>query len=153
GFDALDDDLQTRGAIWSFLRFAADHLPAGTENSFWFKLVNSTTSGVANLTNALGAAPNALIRDWTISVYGDGNAPSVEPRCQQPRWNMRSALTNGGASLAYPLTTRTLNNNSQQSVLLAGNGVSFLRFSVPDGQDALLTVTSGGQPLPSTVQL
>jgi hypothetical protein len=153
GFDSFDDDLQTRGAIWSFLRFAADHLPAGTENSFWFKLVNSTTSGVANLTNALGAAPYSLIRDWAISLYVDDNAPNVDPRFQQPSWNMRSVLTNGGTSLTYPLTTRTLNNNSQQSVLLAGNGVSFLRFSVPDGQDALLTVTSGGQPLPSTVQL
>src|SRR6266496_1429722 len=27
GFDGNDDDLQTRGAIWNFLRFAADHLP------------------------------------------------------------------------------------------------------------------------------
>jgi hypothetical protein len=31
--------------------------------------------------------------------------------------------------------------------------VSFLRFSVASGQDALLTVTSNGQPLPPTMQL
>jgi hypothetical protein len=153
GFDAFDDDLQTRGAIWSFLRFAADHLPTGTEDGFWFKLVNSTTSGVVNLTNALGTAPYSLVRDWAISLYVDDNASNVDPRFQQPSWNMRSVLTNGGSSLSYPLSTRTLNNNSSQSVLLAGNGVSFLRFSVPDGQEALLTVTTGGQPLPSTVQL
>jgi hypothetical protein len=153
GFDAFDDDLQTRGAIWSFLRFAADHLPAGTENAFWFKLVNSTTSGVANLTNALGTAPYSLMRDWAISLYVDDNATGVDPRFQQPSWNMRSVLTNGGTSLSYPLSTRTLSNNSQQSVLLAGNGTSFLRFSVADGQEALLTVTTGGQPIPSTVQL
>jgi Big-like domain-containing protein len=152
GFDSFDDDLQTRGAIWSFLRFSADHLPAGTENTFWNKLVNSTTSGVANLTNALGSTPYSLMRDWAISLYVDDNAANVDPRFQQPSWNMRSVLTNDGTSLAYPLTTRTLNNNSQ-SVLLAGNGASFLRFSVPAGQDALLTVTTGGQPLPSTVQL
>ena len=153
GFDAFDDDLQTRGAIWSFLRFAADHQPAGTENAFWFKLVNSTTSGVANLTSALGTTPYSLMRDWAISLYIDDNAVNVDPRFLQPSWNMRSALTNGGVSLSYPLSTRTLNNNSSQSVLLAGNGAAFLRFSVPDGQDALLTVTSGGQPLPPTVQL
>jgi hypothetical protein len=153
GFDAFDDDLQTRGAIWSFLRFAADHLPAGQENAFWYKLVNSTTSGVANLTNALGTAPYSLMRDWAISLYLDDNAVNVDPRFLQPSWNMRSVLTNNGSSLSYPLTTRTLANNSQQSVLLAGNGASFLQFSVPDGQEALLTVTSGGQPLPATVQL
>ena len=27
GSDAFDDDLPTRGAIWNFLRYAADHLP------------------------------------------------------------------------------------------------------------------------------
>ena len=42
GFNSFDDDLQTRGAIWNFLRYAADHLPAGAENTFWFNLVNST---------------------------------------------------------------------------------------------------------------
>src|SRR5262249_59509401 len=120
GFDAFDDDLQTRGAIWSFLRFAADHLPAGTENSFWYKLVNSTTSGVANLTNALGVAPYSLMRDWAISLYVDDNAAGVDPRFQQPSWNMRSVLTNGGVSLTYPLTTRTLHtNSSHSSVVLA----------------------------------
>ena len=63
----------------AFLRFAADHLPAGTENSFWFKLVNSTTSGVANLTNALGTAPYSLMRDWAISLYPDDNARQRRP--------------------------------------------------------------------------
>ena len=153
GFDAFDDDLQTRGAVWDFLRFAADHQPAGSENSFWFKLVNSKTSGVDNLTNVLGTTPYSLMRDWAISLYVDDNATNVDPRFQQPSWNMRSALTNGGTSLAYPLSTRTLRDNTSQSVLLAGNGVAFLRFSVPGGQDALLSVTTGGQPLPSTVQL
>jgi hypothetical protein len=46
-----------------------------------------------------------------------------------------------------------MNNNGTQSVLLAGNGAAFLRFAVPDGQEALLTATTGGQPIPSTVQL
>ena len=32
-----------------------DHQPVGQDNALWFKLVNSTTSGVANLTAALGA--------------------------------------------------------------------------------------------------
>jgi hypothetical protein len=93
------------------------------------------------------------MRDWAISLYLDDNAANVDPRFQQPSWNMRSVLTNGGVSLGYPLSTRTMNNNGNQSVLLAGNGAAFLRFAVPDGQDALLTATTGGQPIPSTVQL
>lgn len=153
GFDAFDTDLQTRGAIWNFLRFAVDHLPAAQENAFWFNLVNSKTSGIANLTNVLGFAPNSLLRDWAISVFMDDNAPNVDPRFQEPSWNLRSVITNNGTSVAFPLTTRVLNDNALSQTTLAGNGVAFFRFSVAKGQDALFTVTSGGQPLPLTVQL
>jgi len=153
GFNDASHDLQTRGAIWNFLRFAADHLPTGAEDTFWFNLVNSKTSGIANLTSALGAAPNSLMRDWAISVFMDDNAAGVDPRFQQPSWNLRSALTGGGTSTPFPLTTRTLTDGVATSMQLAGGGVGFVRFSVTSGQDALLTVTSSGQPLPSTVQL
>lgn len=153
GFDSFDDDLPTRGAIWNFLRYAADHLPAGQDNAFWFKLVNSSTTGIANLTNALGGSPYPWLRDWSISMFLDDNAPNVDPRFQQPSWNTRSVLTNGGTGVPYQLLTRLLSDNTTSSALMAGNGVSFFRFSVPNNQDALLTVTSGGQPVPSTVQL
>jgi hypothetical protein len=152
GFDATDDDLATRGAIWDFLRYAADRVAPGQENAFWTKLVNSTTRGIANLTNALGAAPNGFFRDWAISVFMDDNAVNVDPRFQQPSWNMRSALP-ATTSLPFPLVTKILGDNSPIALTLAGNGVSFLRFSVPSGQDAYLTVTSSGQPIPATVQL
>jgi hypothetical protein len=153
GFDSGDDDLATRGAIWSFLRYAADHLPAGAENAFWFNLVNSKTSGMANLTNALGTSPGPLLHDWAISVFLDDDAPNVDPRYLQPSWNARSILTGNGTSTPFPLLTRVLSDNLQVSLNMVGYGASFLRFSVASGQDALLTVTSNGQPLPPTVQL
>ncbi len=153
GFDANDDDLATRGAIWSFLRYTADHLPEGTENSFWFNLVNSKTSGIANLTNVLGTSPAPYLHDWATSVFMDDNAPNVDPRYLQPSWNARSILTGGGTSTLFPLTTHPLSDNAQVSLNMAGYGVAFLTFSVASGQDALLTVTSNGQPLPATVQL
>jgi hypothetical protein len=153
GFDQFDTDLATRGAIWNFLRYAADHLPAGQENAFWFSLANSRTSGIANLTSALGGSPASLLRDWAISVFMDDNAVNVNARFQQPSWNLRSALGGGGTAFTFPLATRLLSDSSQASTILAGNGVSFYRFSVANGQDALLTATSNGRPLPSNVQL
>jgi len=153
GTDAGDDDLPTRGAIWSFLRYAADRLGADRENAFWFNLVNSKTTGLTNLTSALGTAPGPWLRDWAISVFADDNAAGVDPRYQQLSWNVRSIITGDGTSVAFPLSTRLLTNNVTTPLTLAGYGVSFLRFSVANGQDALLTVTSGGQPLSSTVQL
>lgn len=153
GFDLNDDDLETRGAIWSFLRYAADRLGPAAENSFWFNLVNSKTSGIANLTDALGTAPGPWIRDWAISVFLDDNAVGAPSRFQQPSWNLRSILTNDGKSIAFPLVTRVLVDGGSSNVALVANGASFLRFTVPYQQDALLTVTSGGQPLPPTVLL
>ena len=153
GVDSNDDDLQTRGAIWSFLRFAADHLPANSENTFWFNLVNSKTSGIANLTSALGTAPNSLMRDWAISVFMDDHAANVDARFQQPSWDLRSIFTNSGTGTPFQLVTRSLTDGVASTVQMASGGVSFLRFSVGGGQDALLTVTSSGQLLPPTVQL
>src|SRR5262249_47281138 len=130
-------------------------LPSGAENAFWFNLVNSHTSGMANLTNALGAgtSPSAMLHDWAISVFLDDNAPNVDPRYLQPSWNARSVLTGGRTSTAFPLLTRILSDNVPVSLNIAGYGVSFLRFSVASGQDALLTVTSNGQPIPASMQL
>jgi hypothetical protein len=153
GVDDTDDDLPTRGAIWSYLRYLADHLPAGTEQQFWHALVNSNTSGIANLTNVLGTPPYASMRLWAISVYMDDHAPNVDPTYQQLSWNARSVLGGPEGGGLFPLTTHDLNNGATRSVAIAGGGVSFLRFSVPNGQDALLTVTSGGAPVPSTIQL
>lgn len=153
GFNATDDDLATRGAIWDFLRYAADHLPAGNDNAFWRRLVNTNLTGINNLTNALGSAPNDWFRNWAISVFVDDYAADVDPLYQQPSWNLRSALTGGGASTTFPLATRSLTDGAINSVTLAAGGVSFMRFSVPAGQDALITATSGGQKLPSTIQL
>ena len=153
GFDATDDDLYTRGAIWSFLRYAADRLGPGPDNAFIYKLVNDNATGLTNLQMALGADPAPWLRDWAISVFTDDNAAGVASQYTQPSYNLRSIITNGGTGLSYPLSTRTLTNNVSNGLTLAAYGVSFLRFSVASGQDALLSATSSGQPLPPTVQL
>jgi len=152
GSDANDDDLQTRGAIWSLLRYLADQKFGASENTLWNALANSRTAGMANLAAALGTAPNSMIRDWAISVLMDDNAPGVDPRFTQPSWNSRSIISAGG--LAYPLVTRTLSDGVTGTMTLDGDGVTYLRFSVPNGQDALFTVTSSnGQPLAAGVRL
>jgi hypothetical protein len=108
---------------------------------------------MANLTHALGMAPDSLMRDWAISVFLDDNAPNVDPRFQQPSWNMRSITTNNSTSLPFALFTRILHDGSTTNFQMVANGVAFLRFTVPSGQDGLVALTSGGAALPSTVQL
>ncbi|HEY4304543.1 MAG TPA: hypothetical protein VGM82_08760 [Gemmatimonadaceae bacterium] len=153
GVNDSDDDLFTRGAIWNFLRYSADRLGASNERAFWFSLVNNNARGLANLNSALGTPSGPWLRDWAISNYVDDNTVGSDARFIQPSFNFRSIMTNGGTEGAFPLTTRAMSTTGNTTVAIAGYGVAFLRFSVPSGQDALLTATSLGQSLPSSVQL
>lgn len=153
GADLFDDALQTRGAIWSFLRYAADRL-ASTDADLWFRLVNSGTSGMANLSQVLGVNPALWMRDWAISNLTDDWVPGIASRYTQPSWNARSYFA--AAGIFFPLATSqlpTLTNAVQRTTVLRGGGVEFMRFTVPSGQDALIAVTANGQPLPTTMQL
>lgn len=153
GSSETDDDLYTRGAIWSFLRYAADRLGPENEPAFWYNLVNDNATGLTNLATALGTPVGPWLRDWAISNFVDDNVAGSDPRFVQPSFNFRSIMTGGGTGAAFPLTPRALSTIGTTTVTLATYGVAFLRFSVPNGEDALLTATSFGESLPSSVQL
>ena len=155
GIDQSDDDLETRGAVWSFLRYAADR-SGPTDGTFWYRLVNSQTSGAANLSQVLGSPLAPVLRDWAISVYADDATPggAGDSRFSQPSWNFRSLYP--AMSTTFPLTAsseRRLTNGATASVTMRGGGVGFLRFVVGANSEALLGVTSGGQPIPASIQL
>jgi hypothetical protein len=155
GIDRSDDDLETRGAIWSFLRYAADR-SGPTDGTFWYQLVNSQTTGAANLSQVLGGPVAPLLRDWAISVYADDATPggASGSRFSQPSWNFRSLYP--AMSTTFPLTAsseRRMTDGAIANVTMRGGGVSFLRFAVAANSEALLGVTSGGQPIPASIQL
>ncbi len=133
-----DDDVATRGAIWNFLRYAADQR-AGDDQQLWNTLVNSRTTGMANLRAALGTDLVPLFRDWAVSVYMDDAVPGTTARFTQPSWNFRELLVGG-----LPLRTRRLANGAPTSLSLSAGGAAYLRFGVGAGR-AEVRVTSGGQ--------
>jgi hypothetical protein len=143
---ADNDDLATRGATWSFLRYAADHT-GSDDGTTWFQLVNSTTSGVANLQQVFGTDMTALARDWATSVFAD-DAASTDPRYQQPSWNLRSIFGALESTGDYPLATATL-GASPMTVSVDGGSAAYLRFAVSAGQTATVQLST----LPSNVQL
>jgi len=151
GSDPFDDDLQTRGSAWSFLRYVADHQTGTGDGDLWFKLANSSSTGLANLTAALGANAKPMLRDWSLGILLDDTGLSIDPRFQNPSWNYRSAMPAGG--FTYALASRTLTDGVTTTTTLAGSGTSYQRFAVSGGQDALVTLTSTGQPVPPTIQL
>lgn len=112
------DYLEMRGAVWSFLRYAADR-SGKSDSAFFQPIVNSPQTGLANLQTAtgLGASLADWLRDWAVSTYADGAVPALDgsaagARFRQASWDFRSVLTGftqNGAPLnggVYPLATR-----------------------------------------------
>jgi hypothetical protein len=151
---APNDSLATRGAIWNFLRFAAARQGAGNEAAFFRQLVNSTATGVNNLQQVLsGGAFADYLRDWSVSLIADdfsnATTTALGPRFVNPAWNFRSIFPGlrFGSSAAlgvYPIATRSLVSNTPQRIALAGGTSSYLRFSIPPGQRALISLSSNG---------
>ncbi|HJP58671.1 MAG TPA: Ig-like domain-containing protein, partial [Gemmatimonadaceae bacterium] len=102
---ASNANITTRGAIWSFLRYAADRR-GGNETQMWFQLANPPPNiqGVANLTRVVTPDLGSWVRDWAIANYTDDFVSGVQSSYTYASWNMRSAVSvvNQGA---WPLTT------------------------------------------------
>lgn len=142
------DNLPTRGAIWAFLRYAADRKD-GPDAPFWFALVNSQTSGVRNLATVIPDGPLQWMQDWTVSVYTDDAGFGVAPRFMQPSWNFRSIMpAYTSTNNRYPLNTIPLRSDSAVTVTLKAGGSAYMRFAVPAGERATVRTTSGGTALP-----
>jgi hypothetical protein len=131
-----------QGALWAFLRYAADRV-GGTEPAFWSKLVDSNLGGKANLQNAIGADPDAWLRDFTAAMYADDAVSGVATEYTQPSWSFRSLFTALNGS--YQLAPRPLTNGVGLTLSYApGGGSSYTRFGVPATGFATLTALSGG---------
>jgi hypothetical protein len=139
---AGDDELETRGATWSLLRYAADRRN-GNDQTFWFALVNSTNVGIPNLAAALGTDPVAFARDWAVSNYTDDAVPGVAPQFTQPSWNYRDIFRNSGLGGVYPLSVQPLANGST-SLTVRGGSAGYLKFAVAAGQQADVRVAQSG---------
>ncbi|HEX7938767.1 MAG TPA: Ig-like domain-containing protein [Gemmatimonadaceae bacterium] len=153
---ASDDQLATRGATWSFLRYLADRVrPA--DGDFWRKLVNSHWTGVVNVDSVLagtGVTTMSALGDWATSVVMDDIAPAVATSYQQPSWNFVSAFAGVGGGLSYALAPRVLSNGLSTAVGVVGGGTSYMRFGVAQNKEALVRVSAvGGGPLPAGIRV
>ena len=136
-----DDDLATRGAIWHFLRYAADRR-AGDDTALWKTLVNSDSTGMANLRGALRTDLMPLFRDWSVSVYADDAVSGVPAAFSEPSWHFRSVASALRNDRRFPLRTRQLAGGGATGVNLPGGGAAYLRFGVAPGQRAEVRVAA-----------
>ncbi len=156
-----DDSLAMRGASWSFLRYAADRaVAAGTpsDSTFYFRLVNSPRLGLRNLQDALTATAGQQatiaewFRDWSVANYADGVATgsaALDPRFTHPSWVYRDVLPRVSSNRgSYPLAVRNLADGQAQTISLAAGGSAYLRFTVPAGGRATVSVRGAAGAAP-----
>ena len=144
---ADNDDLATRGATWSFLRYAADH--TGQRRRHDLVPARELDDDRASRTSqqVFGSSLTTLARDWATSVFTDDVARPMHA-ISRPSWNLRSIFGALESNGAYPLATTTL-GTSPTTVSVDGGSAAYLRFAVAAGQ----TATVQWSTLPSNVQL
>jgi hypothetical protein len=136
---AGNDSLSTRGGAWSMLRYLTDHKGTSDGNTF-FQLVNSTTTGIANVTAVFGAGFPSMVRDWNVSNAVD-DVVTTPVELTQPSWNWHSIYPVLYDS--YPLSTQSMTVGTSYTGSVTAGGAAYYRFAVGSGSSATLTL--GGQ--------
>jgi hypothetical protein len=145
------DGLGGRGAIWNFLRYAADRkLSSGSQHAFWSALVDASTTGRTNLQAAMGANLNDWVRDWSTAVYAEDAVVGAGSEFTNASWNYRSVF--GGLG-GFPMLYRSLSNNVALTLSYVAGGSSHNRFAIADGTTATLLLRSGNAAPPSSVAM
>jgi hypothetical protein len=141
--DNTNDELSTRGATWSFLRYAVDRTFT-TDAGVWTKFGNSTTTGLKTVTFALGTDPLPLLADYSLANYLSDLGISTDPRYVHQSWNFRDIFAKTFTSLGgYPLDVTGIADNVPASVSVKGSSAAYYRVGVAASNQALLTFSSG----------
>jgi hypothetical protein len=147
------DELTTRGASWSLLRYLADRKGAA-DGDVWSRLVNNSAVGVANLQAVFGNDVASLVRDWSASLSVD-DVEAAAPELQQKSWNWHSVYGGVTSSAAlYPLsvTHMSATTSSYAGAVVPGGSASFT-FAVPPNGTATLTLDGQAGAAGSNLQL
>lgn len=150
---ATTADISTRGAIWSFLRYASDRR-GGDESALWHQLANPPAGlhGIANLNQAFGSDLSSWIRDWATANYADDLISGLQPPYTQPSWNYRSIIPALDGT-QFPLVLKALNNGTITTVDIDDGSAAYLSFGVPAGATGGGRISSRGGVVPNTFSL
>ncbi|MEO8562083.1 MAG: hypothetical protein ABI601_08420 [bacterium] len=139
-----DDNLATRGAAWSFLRYAVDRTYPN-DTGVWSRFSNSIGTGVVTLRVGLQVDPTNLLADFSLANYIDDLGISTDPRFNHMSWNYRDIYTKTFIGFTnFPLLTTPVADNQTVSIQVKGASASYYRLSVGAGKEALLKFASGG---------
>jgi hypothetical protein len=158
--DEANDELSTRGAAWSFLRYAVDRAFT-SDAGVWARFSNSIRTGLGTVQDGLLTDPRPYLADFTLANYISDLGISNDPRFRHKSWNYRDIFANTYGSRAsgtfvplghYPIKLTGLTDGVATSTGVKGGSASYFRTTVPAGKEALVNFASGqGAPNASFV--
>ncbi|HEX6832229.1 MAG TPA: hypothetical protein VF132_01740, partial [Rudaea sp.] len=128
-----------------FLRYALDRKNADAtgDQATLKSLVDTQSTGIANLSAVFGADMQDWLNDFLVALYTDDAVAPVATQYTAPSWNYRSLFT--ALRTSYPLPVKPLSDGTPLSLTFNyGGGTQYARFGVAAGQTATVTLTAGG---------
>ena len=157
--DAVNDELSTRGASWSFLRYAVDRAFT-SDAGVWRRFTNSVRTGLATVWDGLQTDPRPYLHDFALANYLSDLGINDDPRFIHQSWNYRDIFSTtfgsrtGGVFTPlgyYPIKVTGLSDATPGSAAVRGGSASYHRLAVPAGREVLLTFGSGQGPAGSSL--
>ncbi|MFL5620147.1 MAG: hypothetical protein ACJ79A_17345 [Gemmatimonadaceae bacterium] len=149
--DDVNDELSTRGASWSFLRYAVDRAFT-SDAGVWTRFSNSTQTGLNTVALGLQTDPRPYLADFALANYISDLGVSNDPRFRHKSWNYRDIFSNTFGTRVngvftpngfYPLKVTGLANRVATSASVRGGSATYYRLAVPAGREALVSFASG----------
>lgn len=111
------------------------------DSDIWYRLVNSTTSGIANVQQVFGVNVASAVRDWSSShAVDDVTTVALAPEFQQLSWNWHSIFTNVRGS--YPLAIQALATGVAANGTVVAGGAAFYKLAVAAGGTGTISLAS-----------
>ena len=151
-----EDALATRGAAWSFLRYAADRVD-GPEASFLGSLVESPITGFDNLASAVGGVETLQdwLGDWHTANLVDERIGGIAQHHRHASWNFPSLFEALRNLSPQPLPVVSINPGEEQVHRITGGGSAYLFFLLGFRGDegSILEFTQSGANPPEALRV
>ena len=123
---------------------------ASTDSDIWFRLVNNSAVGLANVQAVFGVDLSVAVSDWSASHAVDDVSLLVADQFQQKSWKWRAIYPalrcTGCAAAPYPLTVATMVAGTNYAGSVMSGGSTHFKLAVPAGGTATLTLSSSSGP-------
>ena len=113
-----DQNLSSRGAAWSLVRYAADNFSGSQPRVLAKKLAAGPDTGIKNFTSATNTPLDTLVAGWLVANYADHlGIVGLDPKYQFKSYNFRNVMPAVAqavlnTSRTYPLKVQAIGSGS-----------------------------------------